>query len=387
MKEATSPSGEQVELAHGDQRAVVVGVGGGLRGYWLGDAPVLDGYGLDELCSSGRGQILAPWPNRIQDGSVRVRGRAFQLALDEPERRNAVHGLVRWAQWTVVESGRSSRAALEHRLHPSPGYPFTLDLRVEYSLEEGLTVLVQATNAGPDACPYGVGAHPYIAAGDGLVDELELSVPARTALVSDQRSIPVDRKPVEGTELDFRVPKAIGSVQLDHCFTDLERAAARPRARRARRQSGALGRRELPVRDGLHRRCAPGRLARSVAVEPMTCAPNAFRSGNGLIRLSPVRRIGTWASFPCASPPRVRLARFPGMTDVVSARGIPAERSVASAARTRREGPLRRARRHAGRSRTTAPAQIGYTLKFTGAVAAIVWLPVGVGSPSSTWEA
>ena len=42
MKEATSPSGEQVELAHGDQRAVVVGVGGGLRGYWLGDAPVLE---------------------------------------------------------------------------------------------------------------------------------------------------------------------------------------------------------------------------------------------------------------------------------------------------------------------------------------------------------
>ena len=158
---------------------------------------MLDGYGVDELCSSGRGQILAPWPNRIQDGSYEFEGRTFQLALDEPERRNAIHGLVRWAHWTVVER-EADRAALEHRLYPSPGYPFTLDLRAEYSLDdEGLTVRVQATNAGPDACPYGVGAHPYISAGNGLVDELELSVPARTALVSD-RALDPRRQEVGG---------------------------------------------------------------------------------------------------------------------------------------------------------------------------------------------
>ncbi len=299
MKEATSPSGEQVELAHGDQRAVVVGVGGGLRGYWLGDAPVLDGYGLDELCSSGRGQILAPWPNRIQDGSYEFEGSAFQLALDEPERRNAIHGLVRWAQWTVVEREARPRRA---RAPPPPEPGLSVHARSPGRVlagEEGLTVLVQATNAGPDACPYGVGAHPYIAAGDGLVDELELSVPARTALVSDQRSIPVDRKPVEGTELDFRVPKAIGSVQLDHCFTDLERAADG----RARVELG--GRAALWVDESypyvmvFTGDALPDVSRRSVAVEPMTCAPNAFRSGNGLIRLEPGQtHSGTWGIVP-----------------------------------------------------------------------------------------
>jgi aldose 1-epimerase len=296
---AISPSGEQVELARGDQKAVVVGVGGGLRGYWVGDATVLDGYGLDELCSSGRGQLLAPWPNRIQDGSYEFDGRDYQLALDEPERRNAIHGLVRWSQWTVAER-EPDRAALEHRLHPSPGYPFTLDLRVEYSLEEkGLTVGVRATNAGPDPCPYGVGAHPYLAAGDSLVDELELSVPARTALVSDERSIPVDRKPVEGTELDFRVPKAVGSVQLDHCFTDLDRAADG----RARVELG--GRAALWVDESypyvmvFTGDALPDVSRRSVAVEPMTCAPNAFRTGHGLIRLEPGQtHSGTWGIVP-----------------------------------------------------------------------------------------
>ncbi len=299
MQEATSPSGEQVELAHGDQKVVVVGVGGGLRGYWLGDAPVLDGYGLDEPCSSGRGQILAPWPNRIQDGSYEFGGRAFQLALDEPERRNAIHGLVRWAQWTVVER-EVGRAALEHRLHPSPGYPFTLDLRVEYSLgDRGLTVRVLATNAGPEACPYGVGAHPYLTAGSGLVDELNLTVPADTVLVSDQRSIPIDRKRVEGTELDFRAAKPIGSVQLDHCFTDLERAGDG----RARVELG--GRAALWVDESypylmvFTGDALPDVARRSLAVEPMTCAPNAFRTGHGLIRLEPGQtHSGSWGIVP-----------------------------------------------------------------------------------------
>jgi aldose 1-epimerase len=295
-----SPSGEQVELARGEQKAVVVGVGGGLRGYWVGEASVLDGYGLDELCSSGRGQLLAPWPNRIQDGSYEFDGRDYQLALDEPERLNAIHGLVRWSQWMVAERD-AGRAVLEHRLHPSPGYPFTLDLRVEYALDDdGLTVRMQATNAGSEACPYGAGAHPYLTGG-GLVDELELSVPARTSLVSDERSIPTGRKPVDGTDLDFRAAKPIGSVQLDHCFTDLER----DEQGRARVELG--GRAGLWVDEAFPYvmvftgDALPDVARRSVAVEPMTCAPNAFRSGDGLIRLEPGQtHSGSWGIVPLA---------------------------------------------------------------------------------------
>ena len=179
---------------------------------------------------------------------------------------------------------------LEHRLHPTPGYPFTLDLRVEYSLaEDGLTVRVEATNVGEDACPYGFGAHPYLAGGDGLVDGLELRVPAETALISDERSIPIGRQSVDGTELDFRTPKPIGSVQLDHCFTDLQRDGDG----RARVELG--GRAALWVDESypyvmvFTGDALPDVARRSLAVEPMTCAPNAFRSGDGLIRLEPGR--------------------------------------------------------------------------------------------------
>jgi aldose 1-epimerase len=299
MPEPISPSGEQVELTLEDQRVVVVGVGGGLRGYDVGGEPVLDGYGVAAMCGSGRGQLLAPWPNRVQDGRYEFGGERYQLAIDEPERQNAIHGLVRWSHWTVVEH-EADRAALEHRLHPTPGYPFTLDFRVEYSLvEDGLTVRTEATNVGADACPYGFGAHPYLSGGGGLVDGLDLRIPAETALTSDERSIPVGRRSVGGTELDFRAPKPLGSVQLDHCFTDLARDADG----RAHVELG--GRAALWV-DESYRYvmvftgdALPDVARRSVAVEPMTCAPNAFRSGDGLIRLGPgEKHSGTWGITP-----------------------------------------------------------------------------------------
>ena len=157
---SVAPSGEQLDIEFGDQRAVIVEFGGGLRSYAVGDVDVLDGYGADEMCTSGRGQVLMPWPNRIEGGSYELDGRRQQLALSEPENGNAIHGLVRWARWSVAERD-AHRVAVEHVLHPQPGYPFTLALRIEYALsEDGLAVRTTATNVGTGACPFGSGAHP-----------------------------------------------------------------------------------------------------------------------------------------------------------------------------------------------------------------------------------
>ncbi|HEX6680391.1 MAG TPA: aldose 1-epimerase family protein [Gaiellaceae bacterium] len=282
-----APSGTQSELALGDQRAVVVEVGGGLRTYSSGGRAVLDGYAEDELCGSGRGQLLLPWPNRIADGRYEFDGEAEQLPLDEPERGNAIHGLVRWATWRVAARAPDS-VTLEHLLHPRPGYPFALELRVRYSLDaDGLSVSIEATNIGTSPCPYGAGAHPYLALDSGIVDGVTLQVPAETVLEADERGIPVSTGSVDGTHFDFRAPRKIGSLALDHCFTDLVRGEDG----RARVQLGneatlwadeSFGYLMVFTGDGL-----PDVARRSLAVEPMTCAPNAFRTGDGLIRLEP----------------------------------------------------------------------------------------------------
>ena len=165
-----APSGKQLEIAFGDQQAVVVEVGGGLRSYSVGGRDVLDGYGADEMCTSGRGQVLIPWPNRLEDGSYELGGRRHQLPLTEPSTHNAIHGLVRWANWTVAES-EPHRVMVEQLLHPQPGYPFSLALRIEYALSErGLDVRTTATNLGDETCPYGSGAHPYLTVGSERVD-------------------------------------------------------------------------------------------------------------------------------------------------------------------------------------------------------------------------
>ena len=301
-----APSGEQIELAYGDQRVVVVEVGAGLRSYIADDRAVVDGYEADEIASSGRGQLLIPWPNRIEDGSYEFEGVRQQLPLDEPERQNAIHGLVRWSAWRIAER-EPGRAVLEHLLHPRPGYPFSLVLRVEYTLaDEGLTVRTEATNLGNETAPYGSGAHPYLAIGGGRVDKAELRVPAGIVLEANERGIPVGAAAVEGTELDFRNAHSVGATKLDHAFTDLERGPDR------------LARVELTA-DGLQTTLwvdetypylmmftgdtLPDGGRRSLAVEPMTCAPNAFRSGDGLIRLEPEQtHTGTWGIMPVAGP-------------------------------------------------------------------------------------
>ena len=174
----TSPSGEQIEISHGAQVVVVVEVGAGLRSYTAGGRDVVDGYGPDEECTSGRGQVLIPWPNRLEDGTYEHDGQRHRLPLTEPEQGNAIHGLVRWAAWTVAER-EPHRVVLEHVLQPQPGYPFSLALAIEYALsEEGLRVSTTATNVGTDACPYGSGAHPYLKPAAETVDDVVLRVPA-----------------------------------------------------------------------------------------------------------------------------------------------------------------------------------------------------------------
>ena len=300
-----SPSGEQYELALEDQTAVVTEVGAGLRTYAVGEWAVLDGYGADEMASAGRGQVLAPWPNRLEDGSYDYDGRRHQLPLNEPEHANAIHGLVRWEGWQAQER-EQHRVVLGHVLHPRPGYPFALDLCVAYELsEDGLAVQTTATNVGSDTCPFGTGAHPYLSVGTATVDDIVLRVPAGTALRSDERGIPVGARSVSGTEFDFLAARPIGSARLDTGYTDLERddqglarvALATPGGGRRVTLWVDEGYPYLMVFTGDH----PDVQRRGLAVEPMTCAPNAFRSGDGLIELEPGASVTTtWGISPQA---------------------------------------------------------------------------------------
>ena len=288
MTGAVPASGAQYRMVSGDQEVTVVEVGGGLRTYTVAGVDVLDGYGADEMATGARGQNLIPWPNRVADGRYSFDGEELQLALTEPGRHNASHGLVRWANWSAAVRD-ADRVVMELVLHPQPGYPFPLGLSVEYRLGAGgLSVATTATNLGRRRCPYGAGAHPYLTVGTDVVDGALLQVPAEVTLGTDDRGIPTGSAAVDGTPYDFAQPRPIGDLVLDTAYTGLtgnEAVLAAPDGQRRVTVWWDRSYRWLMVFTGdtLER----VRRRRSVAIEPMTCAPNAFVSGDGLLVLEP----------------------------------------------------------------------------------------------------
>jgi aldose 1-epimerase len=290
-----APSGRQIQLAHDDQEVTVVEVGGGLRTYTAGGRAVLDGYGQDEACSGGRGQVLMPWPNRLGDGRFDWNGDTLQTALTEPEENNAIHGLVRWASWAVAEE-TAARARMEYRLYPQPGWPWILDLAITYSLDrQGLEVRTTAVNlpGGAGPCPFGVGWHPYLHAFEGLVDDAVLTFEAATAYESDERGLPVRSLPVAGGDLDFSAGRPVGAARLDEAYTDLARDSL-GRASVELRAGDGSGRLTRLWMDGGYTHlmvfsgdtlAEVGRRRRGLAVEPMTCAPDMLHNGLGRIVL------------------------------------------------------------------------------------------------------
>ena len=175
--ETISPSGEQWEVAAGEYRAVVTESGGALRRLSWRGRDLVDGFDDDEMTPGGRGQLLMPWPNRIRDGRYSFGGRDLQLALTEPARHNASHGLVRWATFRCTAHTEAS-VVLETRVQAQTGYPWTLDVSVAYALgSDGLSVEQRAVNRSAEPAPYACGAHPYLSAGPGPIDDWELTLP------------------------------------------------------------------------------------------------------------------------------------------------------------------------------------------------------------------
>lgn len=289
-----SPTGEHWELRHGGQRAVVVQLGAALRHYEVHGRPVLDGFAADSPITGGRGQLLVPWPNRVGDGRYRFDGADLQLPLTEPDKHNAIHGLLRWTPWRLL--ARSDDAVrVGTLLFPQPGYPFMLDVVAEYRLgSDGLEAVITATNAGDTPAPYGVGQHPYLTVGTDLVDSALLTVPARCRLRADDRGLPAGQEPVDGTVYDFRAERPIGDLRLDTAFAGLDRdAGGRALVRLAhpsRSRGVALwlgeGAQYVQVYTG-DTLAEPDRRRRGVAVEAMSCPADALRSGTDLTVLEP----------------------------------------------------------------------------------------------------
>lgn len=251
-----------------------------------------------------RGVIVAPWPNRIPGGRYTFDGAVHHVRVNEPGRDCALHGFTPELDWRL-KSRTDSAAELSCAVGPAPGYPFALSITASYRLGGGgLHTTVTAANVGERAAPYGVCPHPYLLAGPAPLDEWRLEVPARTFLeVTPDRLLPLATRPVAGHGYDFRAARTIGTTEIDHAFTDIA-FDGDGEARVVVRDPGGTG-----VGMAWDRNCAwlqlytgdtepplPNRLG--LAVEPMSCPPDAFNTGTDLVRLEPgASHSASWCIF------------------------------------------------------------------------------------------
>ncbi len=290
---ASPLNGRLVQLRHGDYTASVVTLGASLRSLEHGGRPLVVPFPVDQVRPVYRGAVLAPWPNRVVDGHYTFDGQAQQLPLTEPERGHALHGLLAWTDWTVAAvTGDVVGLAVE--LAPSAGYPHRLVVECVYALgEEGLTTTVAARSLSSRA-PYGVSAHPYLTAGGADLATSVLTLPAdRFVETTTERLLPgAERSVAEAPFPDFRSPTPIGDATIDHAFTGL-RAGPDGRCRIRLEAADGLAV-EMSWGTGLpwvqvHTadRPEPELHRAGLAVEPMSCPPDAFNSHHDLAVLQP----------------------------------------------------------------------------------------------------
>ncbi|MFN2561956.1 MAG: aldose 1-epimerase family protein [Jatrophihabitans sp.] len=284
------PTGRQIELAADGYTVAVTEVGATLRTFAYDGRPLIAGFAARESMPDFNGAVLAPWPNRIRDGRYDFGGRTHQLPVSEPSRGTALHGVVAWQPWAVQHADRSA-AELSTVIYPQRGYPFLLTLTARYSLDAtGLRVEMSARNEGAADAPYGVSIHPWFVTGPEPLAEWVLTLPAAEVMTTDDRLLPTGVVPVDG-ELDFRSGRPLGDIALDHAFTGIEFpdgvATATLRAPGGAGVELSWGPDSRWVQVCTGDQAGPDVNRRAIAIEPMSCPPDAFRSGDGLVRLTP----------------------------------------------------------------------------------------------------
>ncbi len=279
--------GKIMTLTNGNARAELTSVGAALNRFCVSGRDFLVPSALDDVQFGYRGSIIAPWPNRIGDGAYSYDGVEYELPLNEHERRNALHGLVCWSDFSV-ENHKENSVEFSHRIIPQLGYPFPLEIRVRYTLHENtITTDVTATNLGTRPAPYGVCPHPYLVPGTENMNEWEALVPASHVLDVDERLLPVALEPVEDRPELHLDGARIGERSIDHAYTGFTEGRITVRSASGEVwvefDPSALPWAQIHTADHED----PVKNRAGLAVEPMTCPPDAFRTGEDLVHLAP----------------------------------------------------------------------------------------------------
>lgn len=249
---------------------------------------VIDGYRseaeiINDHDTAFKGSKLSPFPNRIPDGVYEFNGKRYQLPINEVGANNNLHALLHNQPFGILDQEETdTRAVLKLGYDykgKDQGYPFDYSLKLTYTFStEGISINTQIENLSDTSIPMGDGWHPYFKFED--LNKVHMQMGSAYRLSSNF-----------GNKLNgqhgFEQSRAIDQDTLDDCF----------RVNGEENFSILLEDRNNRIALKIWQESAkneykyfqiytpPSR--RSIAIEPVTCPPNAFNTEEGLIKLEP----------------------------------------------------------------------------------------------------
>ena len=234
-----------------------------------------------------RGAKLSPFPNRINNGTYAFNGKHYFFNCNQHP--HALHGLLWNALFEIKDEKVNEDGVLlvlvKEYNKDDNAYPFQYSIEIEYHLTaQGFTCITRLYNNAVEPILIADGWHPYLSIG-GAIDLLLLQIPSQKQLELADTLIPTGNY-INNTF--FQQANSLKDVTLDHCFEldVLERKVETLLINESKnvtvvlwQQCGVKGYNFIQVYTPPDRR--------SIAIEPMTCAPDAFNNKNGVFVLDP----------------------------------------------------------------------------------------------------
>lgn len=270
--------------------AVIGRVGAALVSWKVDSIELVEPGNLDAIGPYCEGIIMAPWPNRLEDGTWNYQGKTLEFPLNIHSQQNANHGLLIDYPYDLVSRTESS-VTLGATIHARMAYPFTVYTTVKYEISEsGITVTHSAENQSVAEAPYAVGGHPYFQFAGVPTADLILRSDAATVIDVNERQIPVGKSATIGTRFDMRGGVRVGDNFYDHGFTDLPRDSSglahtyltTPDGRQIDVWQDSEFKHVVIFSPDFYWDQTPDEKRVAVAIEPQTAAANAFKTGEDL---------------------------------------------------------------------------------------------------------
>ena len=205
-------------------------VGGGIKEFYQIDAKgnrkdFVCGYSRDEDKSGSMGDVLFPFPGRVENSEYSFAGQKYHLSDLRIKDGHAIHGFAKWAEWEVLTQTDQSgtlRFEMQKDKYAGRGFPFDLSIQITYSLDDhGFTCQAEVENTGRTIAPFGLGFHPYFSINGAKVDDMSLQIPAQKMVEFAPNLKPTGEFIAIPEEFDFKLSQKIGHQIIDNCFTDL----------------------------------------------------------------------------------------------------------------------------------------------------------------------